>query len=47
MKLKCDAEFKEKLTCGPKNSIRSLVNFHASSQKFENLHSDRLLLFKA
>ena len=41
------AKFKVKLTCGLKNDIRNLVNFHASSRKYENLHFDRILLSKA
>ena len=41
------AKFKIKLTCGLKNDIRNLVNFHASSRKYENLHFDRILLSKA
>ena len=36
MTLKGDAKFKGKLTCGFKNDIRKLVNFHASSRKSEN-----------
>ena len=44
MTLKCDTKFKGKLTCGLKNDIRNLVNFHASSQKSENLYFDVLLL---
>ena len=47
MTLKGDAKFKGKLTCGLKNDIRNLVNFHASSRKSENLHFDGLLLSKA
>ena len=46
MTLKGDAKFKGKLTCGLKNNIRNLVNFHASSQKSENLPFDGLLLSK-
>ena len=46
MTLKGIAKFKEKLTCGLKNNIKNLVNFHASSQKSENLHFDVLLLSK-
>ena len=38
------AKIKEKLTCGRKNDIRNLVNFHVSSQKSKNLHFDWLLL---
>ena len=29
MTLKVDANFKGKLTCGLKNNMRNLVNFHA------------------
>ena len=47
MTLKGDAKFKGKLTCGLKNDIRNLVNFHASSRKSENLHFDWMLLSKA
>ena len=47
MTLKGDAKFKGKLTCGLKNDLRNLVNFHASSRKSENLHFDGLLLSKA
>ena len=39
-------KFKGKLTRGLKNDIKNLVNFHASSQKSENLHFDGLLLSK-
>ena len=37
MTLKCDAKFKEKLTCDLKNDIRNLVKYHTSSQMSENL----------
>ena len=47
MTLTGDAIFKEKLTGGSKNDIRNLINFHASSRKFENLHFDGLVLSKA
>ena len=47
MTLKDDATFKGKLTHGLKNNIRTLVNFHASSRKYEHLDSDGLLLSKA
>ena len=47
MTLKGDAKFKGKLTYSLKNDIRSLVNFHASSRKSENLHFDQMLLPKA
>ena len=36
MKLKSDAKFKEKLTCGLKCGMRNLVNFHPTTQKSEN-----------
>ena len=39
--------FKEKLTGGLKNDKKNLINFHASNRKFENLHSDGLVLSKA
>ena len=44
MTLKRDAKFKGKLTCGVKNDVRNFVNFHASSQKSENLHFNGLVL---
>ena len=47
MTLKGYAKFKGKLTCGLKNDLRNLVNFHASSQKSGNLHFYRLFLSKA
>ena len=47
MTLKSDAKFKAKLTCGLKNDLRNLVNFHTSSPKSENLHFVWILLSKA
>ena len=47
MTLKRNAKFKRKLTCGLKNDIRNLVNFHVSSRKSENLHFVQMLLLKA
>ena len=47
MTLKGDAKCKGKLTRSLKNDIRNLVNFHASSQKSENLHFDGFILSKA
>ena len=44
--LKVDAKFKEKLTRGLKNDVRSLVNFLASIRKSENLYFDGLLVSK-
>ena len=47
MTLKGDTKFKAKMTCRLKNDLRSLVNFHVSSGKSENLHFDWILPFKA
>ena len=48
MKLKGNAKFKGKLTCGLKNDIRwNLVNFQASSQNLKVCTLDGLLLLKA
>ena len=47
MTLKGDAKFKRKVIRGLKNDVNNLVNFHASSQKSENLHFDELLLSEA
>ena len=33
---KSDVKFNEKLTCGFKYDMRDLVNFHPTTQKFEN-----------
>ena len=46
MTLKDDAIFKEKLTGGFENDKRNLINFDASTQKFENLHLYGLILSK-
>ena len=46
MTLKRGAKFEEKLTLGPKNDVRTLVNFDVSNGKFENLHFDVVLLSK-
>ena len=47
MKLKGNAKFKGKPTCGLKNDIRNLVDFRASRQMSENLHFDWIFLSKA
>ena len=47
MTLNGDAKFNGKLTCGLKNDVRNLVNFHASSRKSGNFHFYGLLLSKA
>ena len=39
MTLKGDANSEEKLTLDPKNDMRNLVNFSASSGKSENLYT--------
>ena len=36
MTLKSNAKFKEKLTCSFRDDIRSLLNFHCTTQKSEN-----------
>ena len=36
MTLKSDVKFKEKLTCSFKHDMRNLVNFHPTTQNFEN-----------
>ena len=41
MTLSGDAKLQKKRTGGLRNDSRNLVNFHASCQKSENLHSDR------
>ena len=46
MTLKGHAKLKRKLTRVLKNDIRNLVNYHARSQKFEDLYFDGLLLSK-
>ena len=47
MTLKGVEKFKRKRTCGLKNDIGNLVNFHASSSKSENLHFIWIRLSKA
>ena len=42
-----DAKSKGELICGLKEGIENLVNFHAGSQKSENLPFDRIFLSKA
>ena len=44
MTLKRDAKFEEKLALHSRNDMRNLVNFNASSGKYENLLFDMLLL---
>ena len=39
MTLKSDTRFKEKLTCGFKYDMRSLENFHPTTQKSEDFFS--------
>ena len=46
MSLKGDARFKGKLIWGLKKDIRDVVNFHANSQQFQNLHFDPILWSK-
>ena len=47
MTLNGDAKFNGKLTCGLKNDVRNLVNFHASSRKSGNLHFEWIPLSEA
>ena len=42
MTLKSDTKFEEESTCCCENGMRNLVNFHASTQKSQNLHFDRI-----
>ena len=46
MTLKSDAKFEEKLTCGLKNDMRNLANFHQSTWKCQNWDFDGILLSK-
>ena len=46
MKLKSDAKFEEKLTCGLENDMRNLPNFHWSTRKLQNWDFDGILLSK-
>ena len=47
MTLKDDEKLKGNLTRDMKNDIRNLINFHASSQKSENLQFNGLIFSKA
>ena len=47
MTLKNDEKFEEKLTCGLKNDMDNLDNFHQSAIKSKNWHFDGILFFKA
>ena len=46
MTLKSNAKFEEQLTCGLKNDMKHLENFHQSTQKYENWDFDGILLSK-
>ena len=46
MTMKSDAKFGKKLTCGLKNDMRNLANFHQSTQKCQNWDFDGVLLSK-
>ena len=46
MKLKSDAKFEEKLTCGLKNDMRNLANFHHSTLMCQNWDFNGILLSK-
>ena len=47
MTLKGDAKFKRKLTCGLKNDIRNLVNFHVGKSRSQNFQFNGLPSSKA
>ena len=44
MTLKSDAKFEEKLTCGLKNDMSNLANFHQSTRKCQNRDFDGIPL---
>ena len=46
MTLKSNAKFEGKLTCGLKNDMRNLLNFHQSTRKCQNWDFDVVLLSK-
>ena len=46
MKLRSDAKFEEKLTCGLKDDMRNLAKFHQSTQKCQNWVFDGVFLSK-
>ena len=46
MTLKSDAKFEEQLTCGLKNDMRNLANFHWNTRKCQNRDFDKILLSK-
>ena len=46
MKLKSDAKFEEKLTCGSEDDMRNLANFYQSTRKSQNWDFDGILLSK-
>ena len=46
MTLKSDAKFDEQLTCGLKNYMRNLADFHWSNRKCQNRDFDGILLPK-
>ena len=44
MTLKSDAKYEEKLTCGLKDDMRNLANFHQKTFKCQNWDFDGILL---
>ena len=46
MTLKRDAKFEEKPTCGLKNDISNLANFHQGNRKCQSWDFDGILLLK-
>ena len=46
MTLKSDTKFEEQLTCGLKNEMRNLADFHQSILKYQNWDFGAILLLK-
>ena len=46
LKKRSDAKFVEKLTCGLKNDMRNLADFHKRTWKCQNWDFDGILLSK-
>ena len=46
MKLKSNAKFEEKLTCGLENDMKNLADFYQNTRKSQNWDFDGTLLSK-
>ena len=46
MKLRSNAKFEEKLTCGLKNDMRNLASFYQSTRKCQNVDFCGIFLSK-